>query len=188
VSRAHRYAVRSATPFWSAQSSVDCPRATARASCDFRFLRSSSDMAVVDTRWPGSHRVSDGPARGSQPGAQAGRHAREGRETVMRRRSDKRTINWTRHLSLTYFAIMRYGLTAALDECLRHRGGKSRRWQQVAVFLSGLLPFQDMIMLFKPSLGNGLRGGCRWNQRSVAAIRCHFGATVYSRTPTETMV
>ncbi len=75
----HRCAVARGTLLSRAHERTDFPRAIAKASWSFVASTSSSDMARNDTNlMPDSAVSSYRPTRGSQPGAQAGRHALEG--------------------------------------------------------------------------------------------------------------
>jgi hypothetical protein len=63
-----------------AQRRMELPRARATASENVLRSRGSSDIGLIGARWwAGFHRVSACLARGSQPEAQAGRNALEGR-------------------------------------------------------------------------------------------------------------
>jgi hypothetical protein len=82
------------------------PSAIAAANSDFWLLLDSRAMRQTGTRWQLGTEAPHGPAHGSQPGAQAGRHALEGQRTN------------------------EMVLTGVTD--LRLQNGS--RWQQVAVF------------------------------------------------------
>jgi hypothetical protein len=56
------------------------PWRSRRRAWIFEFRRSDDTLALKGTRWHDFHRASVCPAHGSQPGAQAGRHALEGRK------------------------------------------------------------------------------------------------------------
>ena len=101
-SLAQRWAVRSATQLALAHSAVDLPSAIAEASLLLRLVHFSLDMVPTSTRWQGSTAPPIGPAHGSQPGTQAGRHALEGQGMATGSRARREYVGdwtWFKHCS-----------------------------------------------------------------------------------------
>jgi hypothetical protein len=57
------------------------------------------------------------------------------------------------------------------------------KWQEAAGFSHGLLQFQDMIIRFLGSAGNGLRRNCRSSQSAIWQKHRHIGPYACVRSP-----